>query len=568
MTTRATQASGLQVIATVIAIAFLAAACQRDEERPMQVTQRFIVELAENQAPASIEAAAEGVLDARYAVEALFPSANTGDDPYGLSRIYRLSTDGEAAQQAPWDFAYRLRDKGRFVTVEPDLNTTVNEFERAERSAACLGDDGVAAPADPSWSLRDIRAPQAWALTPAQGGKAFGEGVRVCHPDTGWTQHVDLDQARIDLAGALNILDGNGDARDPLGYSGHPGHGTGTGSVIMSAGGVGASNGTTPPGRVTGVAPAATLVPIRTIKSVVQVFDSDVARAVRHAVDARCDVISMSLGGRAFFGLERAIKDAVRRDVIVVTAAGNCVGFVVSPASYDESIAVAATNAARKPWLGSSRGRSIEIAAPGEDVYIADAQAGTGDHVRTRTSNGTSYSTAEIAGTAANWIAFHGADAIRAAQGGGTRRDLFVRLMQASASRPQGWEAQRYGAGIVDVAALLQLPLGSAGTERSAASSANDAVSILARQFDRDPEEVRGAVARLLQVDAQSRTDVDQTLDRYGPEIQYLATRDPQAFLAVLDAPAGETVPSATARQSASARFMTRASSALQAAGR
>ena len=50
--------------------------------------------------------------------------------------------------------------------------------------------------------------------------------------------------------------------------------------------------------------------------------NANVARAVQHATRAQCDVISMSLGGRAFFGLERAINDAVRRDIIVLCHGG------------------------------------------------------------------------------------------------------------------------------------------------------------------------------------------------------------------------------------------------------
>jgi serine protease len=49
-----------------------------------------------------------------------------------------------------------------------------------------------------------------------------------------------------------------------------------------------------------GVAPRADLVPIRAVESVVQFFDSDVARAVEHARLVNCHVVSMSLGGTGF----------------------------------------------------------------------------------------------------------------------------------------------------------------------------------------------------------------------------------------------------------------------------
>jgi hypothetical protein len=75
-------------------------------------------------------------------------------------------------------------------------------------------------------------------------------------------------------------------------------------------------------------------------------------------------------------------------------------------------------------------------------------------------------------------------------------------------------------------------------------------------------------VARLLEGDSQSTARLGQTLDRYGAEIQYLATRDPEGFLAVLDAPAADTAEGTAARRSASSQFLRRASSSLQAAGR
>jgi hypothetical protein len=252
---------------------------------------------------------------------------------------------------------------------------------------------------------------------------------------------------------------------------------------------------------------------------------------VRHATKAQCDVISMSLGGRAFFGLERAINDAVRRDIIVVNAAGNCIGMVVAPASYDNAIAVGATNAENKPWKGSSKGRAVDISAPGEDVYVADAVTGaTG--IESSPGNGTSFATAAVAGAAASWIAFHGRDRIKAAQGSLTRRDLFVQAMQASARVPQGWDAQRYGTGILNLDKLLRQPLGTPRTQLRAPPK-DDTVSLLSRTLDRDPADLRAGLQRLLGQPA----DLEAELERFGPELLDLAMRDPEAFQRSLEAP-------------------------------
>lgn len=499
---------------------------------PAAYTQGYAVELAPQQTEADLRNAAGDIFADVVSIERLFPDVDPSDDPEALSRIWRVRVaDPPATDANAWDQAYALQERGGFVRVEPDTEDTLVEAQKRSAVTACFGDDGVPAPADPAWSLTAMRVQQARALTPPAGGKTLGEGVRICHPDSGWTDHVDLDGARIDRIQSLNLMEGGADARDPLGYQGNPGHGTKTGSVIVSGGGFGANGGTTAPGTVVGLAPKATLVPIRTFNSVVRVLDSNTARAVRHASRAQCDVISMSLGGRAFFGLERAINDAVRRGTIVVSAAGNCVGMVVAPASYDNAIAVAATNAQDKPWKGSSKGRTVDIAAPGEDVYVADAVAGT-TGTRASPGNGTSFATAAVAGAAADWIAFHGKARIDNAKGSLTRRDLFVQALQASARKPTGFDTTRYGAGILNLEALLRQPLGAPRTQLRAPPK-DDTVNLLARTLDREPNEVRGGLQRMLGAPA----DFDAEVARFGPELIDIAMRDPDAFRQALDAP-------------------------------
>lgn len=512
-------------------------------------TRGYAVELAPQQTEAELRTAADAVFADVVAVERLFPDVDPADDPEGLARIWRVRVADPAATDAnAWDQAYALQEAGSFARVEPDTEDTLVEAQKRSAVTACFGDEGVPAPADPAWSLRAMRVPQARALAPPAGGRALGEGIRVCHPDSGWTDHVDLDGARIDRTGSLNLMEGGSDARDPLGYSGNPGHGTKTGSVIISDGGFGAGGGTTAPGTVVGLAPKATLVPIRTFNSVVRVLDSNTARAVRHATSAQCDVISMSLGGRAFFGLERAINDAVRRGTIVVNAAGNCIGMVVAPASYDNAIAVAATNAEDRPWKGSSKGRAVDIAAPGEDVYVADAVSGaTG--TRSSPGNGTSFATAAVAGAAADWLAFHGKARVDAVRGGQSRRDLFVQLLQGSARVPQGFDTDRYGAGILDLEALLKAPLGAPRTQLRPPPR-DDTVNLMARTLDRDPGEVRDGLSRMLGAPA----DLEAELARFGAELLDIAMRDPDAFGRALDAPTADALqaPAAALRPKAS----------------
>ena len=86
----------------------------------------------------------------------------------------------------------------------------------------------------------------------------------------------------------------------------------------------------------------------------------------------------MSLGGVPSFSLHRAIRRAVAADVIVLAAAGNCVGLVVWPARYDDCIAVAGTDSTDRPWRGTSHGSAVDVSAPGQNVIRAQVTRGDG----------------------------------------------------------------------------------------------------------------------------------------------------------------------------------------------
>ena len=294
------------------------------------------------------------------------------------------------------------------------------------------------------------------------------------------------------------------------------------------------------------MAPKATLVPIRSVKSVIRFLDSNVAKAVRRSVEAQCDVISMSLGGGVFFGLERALLDAVRHEVIPIAAAGNCVGFVVAPAIYDPTIAAAATNVDEKPWRGSSRGRSVDIAAPGERVHVAWKKTSDAALTDTVRSDGTSYATAMTAGAAALWIAYHGEEAIREAYGSRTRKDLFLEMLERSAKVPDDWNAEKYGAGILDTAALLASPLPAPDYSSRVASVPVPNLELLSRITDRDADELDARLQAMFGED-----DYSAAMERYGPELLQIAVQQPETLERMLDDLGGDAASDVTARRTA-----------------
>jgi subtilisin family serine protease len=426
-----------------------------------------------------------------------------------------------AMQDEAFELALRLQDHGGFDEVEPDLPIAVFE---APDGDAFLDPPHLPESAAHDWARQQIRCAEAWALVPPAGGASRGAGIAIGHPDTGYTLHPALDGA-LDLVHDWDFVQGDDDARDPMPRISpwplpNPGHGTGTGSVIV--------------GRkqdersILGVAPAARLVPIRAVDSVVQFFDSDVARAVHHARNAGCHVISMSLGGKGFFGLRRAIRVAIADGCIVMAAAGNYFGLVTAPASYDECIAVAAVNAREQPWVNSSHGRKVAISAPGESVWVAGWNREVQPHEpHIAQTRGTSHAVAHLAGAAALWLAYHGRDNLIDHYGRNNLQTAFLEALRtAGHRRPNAWDSTSYGVGIVDAEQLLPAkPDLPAGFVEPPVDVPIDPVARIADALtDLDADEVRRRLAAVLRADGPA---LDELLRRHGAQVYFRLLQHP-----------------------------------------
>ena len=258
---------------------------------------------------------------------------------------------------ALFSMAHELQEILEAVTVEPELGTN---FYREPLAPDALPEGFLTdlfqglcfvpgdAPPDLTWALERAGVLAAWNATAARG-----DGIRIAQPDTGVTQHVELSD--VAMSDGYNVLTDTADPTDPLSSGGNPGHGTGTASVMTSG----------PTGSVLGSAPEVTLVPIRCVESVILTFNGGaVAKAVDHARRNGCHVVTMSLGGTPSRALRKAIRQAIRADMIVLAAAGNCVELVVYPARYDEVIAVAGSNVDDGTWRGSCHGPAVDVTRP------------------------------------------------------------------------------------------------------------------------------------------------------------------------------------------------------------
>ncbi len=207
---------------------------------------------------------------------------------------------------------------------------------------------------DRLWHLDNEHSELAAAREEVRGlldsGKIKGT-VRIGHLDTGWDPYHPLlihnGHIRKDLAKSFVKGEENSNPLaidlDKKGLQ-NQGHGTSTLGVI--SGGVIKHHGVTY-GQV-GAAPFLEVIPIR-VKDFVVVWNSDaVTKGIYYAVKQRCEVITMSMGGKPSRALAKAINYAYEKGVTIVTAAGNSftkglpkVGpkKLVYPAKFDRVIA-------------------------------------------------------------------------------------------------------------------------------------------------------------------------------------------------------------------------------------
>ena len=383
---------------------------------------------------------------------------------------------------SPFDLANYVEEALGYISVEPDIDTDFVDWDGAGSS----GEFGAASAlkslcfvqnepdptqSDLGWALRMLKVDAAW-----QNHGVSGKGVKIAHIDTGISDHVDT--ASIDIGSGANLIEKTPGAWDPLtkdGIGHNPGHGTATASVIVSNGGLSGSS-TTAPGRVTGVAPDANLYPIRAIKTVVRLRQGKVARAIDKARKEKAHVITMSLGGLWSWALREALRKAVKANIIVLAAAGNCVREVVYPARFDDCIAVAGMNEDKEPWRGTCRGSEVDFCAPGQFVWCARRNEPTAGTHNIGPGQGTSFAVALSAGVAALWLQKHGrTKLIKSLSKGQTLQDKFRALAQKTAEKAPKIP-KSLGAGIIDADALLKAKISSSF---SAASTRTDGGNVI-----------------------------------------------------------------------------------------
>ncbi|MEW2086063.1 type VII secretion-associated serine protease mycosin [Streptomyces sp. NPDC005283] len=244
------------------------------------------------------------------------------------------------------------------------------------------------------WPLQRVLLDELWQDTK-------GKGVRVAVIDTGVdNDNVQLKSA-VDASAGKDFLkpDKDSSSDDKRGKTDgtvdEVGHGTKVAGIIAARPRKGTG--------FVGLAPEATVIPIRQNDEKNSGNDKTMATAIDHAITKGADVINISQDTTKPLSLDsalnKAIQRAIQKKIVVVASAGNdgMNGKLKDtyPAAFPGVLAVAASDRNNERAVFSQAGGFVGIAAPGVDVV--STVPGNGQCV----DNGTSFSAPYVAGVAA-----------------------------------------------------------------------------------------------------------------------------------------------------------------------
>ncbi|MFE2077811.1 type VII secretion-associated serine protease mycosin [Streptomyces misionensis] len=283
------------------------------------------------------------------------------------------------------------------------------------------------------WALQRVLLDELWS-------QSKGRNVRVAVIDTGVdTKNPQLTHA-VDASSGANLLpDKNGkgqkiDRGKADGTTDTVGHGTRVAGIIAAR----PLQGT----GFVGLAPEATIIPIKQNDADGDGTAQTLAAAIEHAIREKAQVINISQDTanavQPADGLRRAVDDALRHQIVVVASAGND-GLDGNdkrtyPASYPGVLAVAASDRNNERAAFSQSGDFVGVAAPGVDMISTVPKGG---HC---SDSGTSFSAPYVAGVAA---------LIKAKHPDWTAREVIAQIEQ-TAERSVAGHDHLVGWGVVD----------------------------------------------------------------------------------------------------------------------
>ncbi|MCF3961379.1 type VII secretion-associated serine protease mycosin [Streptomyces fuscigenes] len=276
------------------------------------------------------------------------------------------------------------------------------------------------------WPLQRVLFDELWKDTK-------GKGVRVAVIDTG------VDTKNPQLTGAVDAKSGKDYLGKTHGTTDTVGHGTKVAGIIAARPRAGTG--------FVGLAPEATIIPIRQNDEKNSGKSDSMAEAVTYAVQQGADVINISQDTAEPLGpdstLAKAVRAALDHQVVVVASAGNDGADgrnrATYPAAFPGVLAVAASDRDNERAAFSQSGSFVGVAAPGVD--IVSTVPGGGQCL----DNGTSFSAPYVSGVAA---------LLRAEHPKWTAREIVAQIEQ-TAERSVNGHDDFVGWGVVDAVAAV-----------------------------------------------------------------------------------------------------------------
>ncbi|MCI3936566.1 S8 family serine peptidase [Chryseobacterium aahli] len=280
--------------------------------------------------------------------------------------------------------------------------------------------------------------------------------IKIVQFDTGYSHHPKNDNC-FNLMDDYDFVNNDDNSREDennkLISLADYGHGARTGSIIIGNQFSDAEgNGNWGLLQQNGVK----LIPYRVAKDVLIIGrQSELAKAVDAAIASDAKVITTSMGLPPTMTTYNLAKKVYEKGIIWCCAAGNEVKEVVAPAVHPGTIAVAASNPDDMEWKGSSRGKTVDITAPGMHVYVPKFLKEKSGLFRYGMGygHGTSYATPHVSSAAVLWLhknkqklsAYHGYQVVEA-----------FRTSLRSSARTKHNLPSNFGAGILDIDQLLK----------------------------------------------------------------------------------------------------------------
>lgn len=186
--------------------------------------------------------------------------------------------------------------------------------------------------------------------------------VVVAVIDTGINYELADFSGKVNMKDAYNFVSNNTDPMDDNN------HGTHVSGIIAAS----SNNGYS----MAGISSNVTILPIKALDSNGSGRVSDLAKAIKYATEQEVDVINLSLGIREENGdpvlpdscedVEKALKEAVKKNITIVVAAGNESKDNLSyPANSKYTITVGAINNKDQLASFSNTGEGLDLVAPG-----------------------------------------------------------------------------------------------------------------------------------------------------------------------------------------------------------